>query len=214
MSDRRRDSQRRRKQQRRRKRLNNLLFFLICISLIGLSSVLSFLFIWHPEEEETEIVNEIHSLPYDKTKPFSITDLTQEQLKEIRENGGRLHVSDGPREISIGDNLEKILDHYPSGFTEQKSLDEQTGEQSDEMQILYCSAYYRNNSGKMTALPPRGLLNVDSGSITVTLLAPTSPYPAGTKDDYGRYEHVYCIYTIDPETMTVSSIVLGIDMKQ
>ena len=213
MSDRRRDSQKKRKQMKRRKRLNNLLFFLVCIALVCLSAVLSFLFIYKPVEEEPEIVREIQSLPYDKTQPFSISDLTQEQITEIRHQGGRLHVSDGPREISIGDNLEKILDHYPSSFTEKKLLDEQTGEQSDEMQILYCSAYYRNNSGKMTALPPRGLLNVDSGSITITLLAPISPYPAGTKDDYGKYDHVYCIYTINPETMTVSSIVLGLDMK-
>ena len=63
----------------------------------------------------------------------------------------------------------------------------------------------------MTALPPRGLLSVDTGKIIVTLLAPTSAYPAGTLDNYGSYEHVYCRYTIDPDTMTISSIVLGID---
>ena len=33
----------------------------------------------------------------------------------------------------------------------------------------------------------------------------------GTKDSYGSYEHVYCVYTIEPDTMTISSIVLGID---
>ena len=51
----------------------------------------------------------------------------------------------------------------------------------------------------------------DNGQIVVTLLAPTSAYPAGTRDSYGAYEHVYCVYTIEPETMTISSIVLGID---
>ena len=57
----------------------------------------------------------------------------------------------------------------------------------------------------------RGLLTVNSGSIIVTLLAPISSYPAGTKDDYGRYEHIYCRYTIEPDTMTIRSIVLGLD---
>ena len=63
----------------------------------------------------------------------------------------------------------------------------------------------------MTALPPRGLLTVDGGKIIVTLLAPTSAYPAGTQDSYGSYEHVYCVYTINPDTMTISEIVIGID---
>ncbi|MBQ8094401.1 MAG: hypothetical protein IJ242_12640 [Clostridia bacterium] len=212
MSDRRRNTQQKRKREKRRKRLNNLLFALSCFSLIGISAVFSFLFFSKPAPKETEEYVQTSSLPFDKTKPFSVSDLTPAQLVEVREKG-RIHLSDGPREISIGDSLDKVLDHYPSSYTEQLN-DEQTGEQSDEMQILYCSSYYRNSSGKMTALPPRGLLNVDSGSITITLLAPTSPYPAGTTDDYGKYEHIYCIYTIDPETMTVSSIVIGIDQHR
>ena len=63
----------------------------------------------------------------------------------------------------------------------------------------------------LTVLPPRGLIDVDNGTIVVTLLAPTSAYPAGTRDNYGAYEHVYCVYSINPETMTISSIKLGID---
>ena len=68
---------------------------------------------------------------------------------------------------------------------------EQTGEQSDEEIILYCADYFENQNGIMTALPPRGLLTTGGDVITVTLLAPTQPYPAGTKDSYGSYEHVY-----------------------
>jgi len=177
----------------------SLLSFAICVLVYGIGT---------PEEAVPEA--EVSALPYDAAQPFSIADLTPSQLKELNEKK-RLSLSDGPRGISIGDSLEKILDRYPSKILEQKSVDEQTGEQSDEQQILYCSDYYLNDSGKMTALPPRGLLNVDSGSITVTLLAPVVPYPPGTKDDYGQYEHVSCIYTINPETMSVSSIVLGID---
>ncbi len=210
MSERRRKNNERARKIRRRKILSNVLLFFGGISFIGLSLLLSMLFIKMPIERETASVPDVTPMPYDASKPFTLMDLTIEQQQQLRQKE-RIHVSDGPRGISIGDSLEKILDRYPSKILDQKLHEEQTGEQSDEQQILYCSAYYMNESGKMTALPPRGLLNVDSGSITVTLLAPTVPYPPGTKDDYGKYEHVYCIYTIDPETMSVSSIFLGID---
>ena len=86
-----------------------------------------------------------------------------------------------------------------------------TGLQSDEQIILYCAEYFENQNGVMTVLPPRGLIDVKDGGTVVTLLAPTSAYPAGTKDNYGSYEHIYCVYTIEPDTMTVSNIVIGID---
>jgi len=175
------------------------------------------------------------SLPYDTAQPFSISDLTASQLTRIRESG-RIAVSDGPRGISIGATLDELLTRYPSTIARSKSdaqqaalssdaemltyydayLDnqtygEQTGMQSDEEMILYCAEYFENQNGAMVALPPRGLLTVQGGNIVVTLLAPTAAYPAGTKDSYGSYEHVYCVYTIEPDTMTVSGIVLGID---
>ena len=175
------------------------------------------------------------SLPYDTAQPFSISDLTASQLTRIRESG-RIAVSDGPRGISIGDTLDELLTRYPSTIARTKAsasepalssdeemlryydsylddLDtsEQTGMQSDEEMILYCAEYFENQNGLMVALPPRGLLTVQGGSIVVTLLAPTAAYPAGTKDNYGSYEHVYCVYTIEPDTMTVYNIVLGID---
>ncbi|MBP3656116.1 MAG: hypothetical protein J6K32_05400 [Clostridia bacterium] len=140
-------------------------------------------------------------LPYDAGAPFSISDLTTAQLTQIRQQG-RMNVSDGPRGISIGDSLDKVLERYPTDYV---------GEQPDDMQILYCASYFENQNGLMTALPPRGLLTVDNGAITVTLLAPTAAYPAGTKDSYGSYEHVYCLYTVDPDSMAISEIVLGID---
>lgn len=210
MSEHRRKNTRKARKLRRRKLLSNILVVAGGIGFIGLSLLLSMLFIKMPSENETTSAPTVTPMPYDATQPFTLADLTMEQQQQLRQKK-RIHVSDGPRGISIGDSLEKILDHYPSTIMEQKNGDEQTGEQSDEQQILYCSAYYMNDSGKMTALPPRGLLNVDSGNITVTLLAPTVPYPPGTKDDYGKYEHVSCIYTINPETMSVSSIVLGLD---
>jgi len=175
------------------------------------------------------------SLPYDTAQPFSISDLTASQLTRIRESG-RIAVSDGPRGISIGATLDELLTRYPSTIARSKEdalqtelqsdedmmlyydeyLDsqndgEQTGMQSDEEMILYCAEYFENQNGAMVALPPRGLLTVQGGNIVVTLLAPTAAYPAGTKDSYGSYEHVYCVYTIEPDTMTVSGIVLGID---
>ena len=175
------------------------------------------------------------ALPYDTAQPFSLSDLTASQLTRIRESG-RITVSDGPRGISIGDTLDELLARYPSTIAKSKTdaqrtgtasdedmmrysdeylnsrnASEQTGLQSDEEMILYCAEYFENQNGVMVALPPRGLLTVRGGSIVVTLLAPTTAYPAGTQDNYGSYEHVYCVYTIEPDTMTVSSIVLGMD---
>ena len=103
-----------------------------------------------------------------------------------------------------------LLSRYPSTYTNSETTGDLTGEQSNEEMILYCAQYFENQNGVMTALPPRGLLTVDSGSIIVTLMAPTSAYPAGTLEQYSRYEHVYCIYTVSPDTMTVQSIVLGL----
>ena len=113
-----------------------------------------------------------------------------------------MHVSDGPRGVSIGDSLDKVIEVFPTNYM---------GEQSDDEQILYCAEVFINQNGKTTVLPPRGLLTATNDSIIVTLLAPTSPYPEGTKDNYGFYEHVYCLFGIDPDSMTVSEITLGID---
>lgn len=140
------------------------------------------------------------ALPYNASDPFTLADLTLDQQKQVRENG-RLSVSDGPRGISIGDTLDTLLNHFPLTFMQ---------EQPEDVQILYCAEYFENQNGIMTALPPRGLLTTGSDAITVTLMAPTSPYPAGTLDNYGEYEHVYCVFTIKLDTMTISSIVLGI----
>ncbi len=175
------------------------------------------------------------ALPYSAAEPFSLGDLTTAQLNQIRKNG-RMSVSDGPRGVSICDTLEKLMERLPSTIAVKQgtgmrgsiesdeessqyyqdyldTLDssERTGLQSEEQIILYCADYFENQNGMMTVLPPRGLIDVDNGEIVVTLLAPTSAYPAGTRDSYGVYEHVYCVYTIDPETMTISSITLGID---
>ncbi len=139
------------------------------------------------------------ALPYNASDPFTLADLTLDQQKQVRENG-RLSVSDGPRGISIGDTLDTLLNHFPLTFMQ---------EQPEDVQILYCADYFENQNGIMTALPPRGLLTTGSDAITVTLMAPTSPYPAGTLDNYGEYEHVYCVFTIKLDTMTISSIVLG-----
>lgn len=141
-------------------------------------------------------------MPYDATQPFSISDLTAQQLTQVRAQG-RISVSDGPRGVSVGDTLDEMLTHFPSSYA--------GAQPSEDEQILYCADYYENQNGVMTVLPPRGLMTVESRNIVVTLLAPTSAYPAGTRDQYGDYEHVYCIFTIEPESMTVSRIELGID---
>ena len=139
-------------------------------------------------------------LPYSSGEPFSVADLTAAQLAQLREQG-RVSVSDGPRGLSVGDSLDTLLERFPADYA---------GAQPDEEQILYCAEYFENQNGIMTVLPPRGLLSVGSGNLLVTLLSPTSAYPPGTLDNYGNFEHIYCQFTIEPDQMTIASIVLGI----
>lgn len=139
-------------------------------------------------------------LPYASGEAFSIADLTSAQLSQLRAQG-RVSVSDGPRGLSVGDSLDTLLARFPTSYA---------GTQPDEEQILYCADYFENRNGVMTVLPPRGLLSVNNSAIVVTLLSPTSAYPPGTLDDYGNFEHVYCQFTVEPDSMTISSIVLGL----
>ena len=170
----------------------------ICILIFGI-----------PSESQPVSVPVATLIPYDATQPFTSSDLTGAQMNQLRTNG-RISVSDGPRGISIGDSLDTLLSRYPSTYTDIQTTSELTGEQSNEEMILYCAQYFENQNGIMTALPPRGLISVDSGEIIVTLMAPTSAYPAGTLTNYSQYEHIYCIYTVSPDTMTIQSIVLGL----
>ena len=230
-------AQRRRKEQQMKKQQR--IITALCI-FGGTAAVMLSLFIciliFDPFPKDVAVSAPVStSPPYSASEPFTLSDLTASQITQIRRDG-RMHVSDGPRGVSIGDSLEKLMDRLPStiaikqgtgmsGSIEsdeesnayyQDYLDtldssERTGLQSEEQIILYCADYFENQNGMMTVLPPRGLIDVNNGQIVVTLLAPTSAYPAGTRDSYGAYEHVYCVYTIDPETMVISSIVLGID---
>lgn len=203
----------RRRQEQQMKQRQNIITALCIAGGIGamLLSVFICILIFNPFQASAPVsAPAATALPYSAADPFSLSDLTTAQLNQIRKNG-RMSVSDGPRGVSIGDTLEKLMERLPSTIVEAHDNSELTGQQSEEQIILYCADYFENQNGKMTVLPPRGLIDVDNGEIVVTLLAPTSAYPAGTRDSYGAYEHVYCVYTIDPETMTISSITLGID---
>ena len=231
-------AQRRRQEQQMKKR-QQIITALCIAGGIGamLLSVFICILIFNPFSASAPVSAPVATaLPYSAAEPFSLGDLTTAQLSQICKNG-RMSVSDGPRGVSIGDTLEKLMERLPSTIAVKQNtlsgsginqtdeemnqyyqdyldtLDstERTGLQSQEQIILYCADYFENQNGMMTVLPPRGLIDVDNGEIVVTLLAPTSAYPAGTKDNYGAYEHVYCVYTIDPENMTISSITLGID---
>ena len=230
-------AQRRRQEQqmKQRQRIITALCFAGGIGAVLLSVFICIL-IFDPFSAGTPVSAPIATaLPYSAAEPFSLGDLTTSQLSQIRKNG-RMSVSDGPRGVSIGDTLEKLMERLPStiaikqgtgmsgsiqsdeessqyyeDYLDTLDSSERTGMQSEEQIILYCADYFENQNGMMTVLPPRGLIDVNNGEIVVTLLAPTSAYPAGTRDSYGAYEHVYCVYTIDPETMTISSITLGID---
>ena len=203
----------RRRQEQQMKRRQNIITALCIAGGLGavLISVAICILIFDPFTAAAPVsAPTATALPYSVSEPFSLGDLTTAQIGQIRKNG-RMSVSDGPRGVSIGDTLEKLMERLPSTIVETHDNHELTGMQSDEQIILYCADYFENQNGMMTVLPPRGLIDVDNGNIVVTLLAPTSAYPAGTKDSYGAYEHVYCVYTIDPETMTIASITLGID---
>lgn len=205
-------AQRRRKEQQMKQQQR--MITALCI-LGGVAAVMLSLFvcivIFDPFPKNVSVSAPVSTaLPYSASQPFTISDLTASQLQQIRRDG-RMHVSDGPRGVSIGDSLEKLMDRLPSTIVETHEDAQLTGLQSEEQVILYCADYFQNQNGMMTVLPPRGLIDVNNGQIVVTLLAPTSAYPAGTKDSYGSYEHIYCVYTIEPDTMTISSIVLGID---
>jgi len=196
-------AQRRRKekQMKQLQRRQTLLCAAIALGAVALSFCLCLL-IFDPGSESQQVsAPATASLPYEESDPFTLADLTTAQQVEIREKG-RISVADGPRGVSIGDTLETVLERFPVSYM---------GEQPEEMQILYCAEVFENQNGLMTVLPPRGLLTANNGYIDITLLAPTSVYPAGTKDAYGSYEHVYCIFTIEPDSMTISSIILGID---
>lgn len=230
-------AQRRRKEQQMKKQQRVITALCIAggVGAVLLSLVICIL-IFRPFAASAPVSAPVATaLPFSASLPFSLSDLTAAQISQIRKSG-RMTVSDGPRGVSVGDTLEKLIQCLPTDvgtsskttqtttmqsdeeialycaeYLQKQNAGAQTGLQSDEEMILYCAEYFENQNGVMTALPPRGLINVNNGQIVVTLLAPTSAYPAGTRDSYGAYEHVYCVYTIEPETMTISSIVLGID---
>lgn len=197
-------AQKRRKERlaKRRQRMITLLCALGGIGAAALSiAVCAVIFGKDLAPEAPASVAAQAQLPYTASAPFSVSDLTAAQLSQLREQG-RVSVSDGPRGLSVGDSLDTLLSRFPTSYA---------GAQPDEEQILYCADYFENRNGVMTVLPPRGLLTVGSGSLVVTLLSPTSAYPPGTLDNYGNFEHIYCQFTIEPDGMTISSIVLGIE---
>ena len=187
---------------KRRQRMITLLCVLGGIGAAALSIAVCAVIFGKPLAPETPATVPAQAeLPYTSSEPFSVADLTAAQLSQLREQG-RMNVSDGPRGLSVGDSLDTLLERFPASYA---------GAQPDEEQILYCADYFENQNGVMTVLPPRGLLSVGSGNLVVTLLSPTSAYPPGTLDNYGSFEHVYCQFFIEPDGMTISSIVLGLE---
>lgn len=171
----------------------------IVLALAGIG--VSFLYIRSLEQDAPLSAPAATALPYDASSAFSLADLTAAQIAQIRQQG-RLSVSDGPRGISVGDPFDRITQRYPTTYA---------GEQPEDFEILYCAQTLGAQNGSLIAVPPRGVLTAEVSSITVTLMAPTAAYPPGSEAAFASFEHVYCIYTINPDTMTVSSIVLGID---
>lgn len=197
-------AQKRRKEMldKRRQRRTTLLCVLGGVGAVALSVAVCLLVFGGGQSSGGDAPASVDAAPsYDASQPFSAADLTAAQLDALRAQG-KMTVSDGPRGVSVGDSLDTLLSRFPSSYS---------GAQPDEEQILYCADYFENANGVMTALPPRGLLSVENSQITVTLLAPTSAYPPGTRENYGDYEHIYCRFTVEPDGMTVSGIALGIE---
>ncbi len=182
-----------------RHRISPAAFLLIAALTVSLISSALILRIPAPAQETAS--PEETAPAYDPSLPFSLSDLSAPQVRELRQKGS-LQLSDGPRGISVGDSIDKIFSRYPVDID---------GTISEEGQILYCAEYYPNANGVMTALPPRGILFEEDGrEVVIILLSPTGAYPPGTADDYLRYEHVYCRYVVSPEDMRVSSIRIGL----
>ncbi len=197
-------AQKRRKEMldKRRQRRATLLCVLGGVGAVALSAAVCLLVFGGGRPASGDAPVSVEAAPaYDASQPFSAADLTAAQLDALRAQG-KMTVSDGPRGVSVGDSLDTLLSRFPSSYS---------GAQPDEEQILYCADYFENANGVMTVLPPRGLLSVENSQITVTLLAPTSAYPPGTRENYGDYEHIYCRFTVEPDGMTVSGIALGIE---
>ncbi len=186
---------------KRRQRRTAILCVAGGIGLILASLLICFIYFGTMKEDVQDVKPAITALPYDAESAFSLSDLTTAQINQIRQ-AGRIEISDGPRGISIGDSLDRITERYPTTYA---------GEQPDDFEILYCAKTLQGQNGSVLAVPPRGILTADNSTIIVTLMAPTSAYPAGAEAYFASYEHVYCKYTIDPNTMTVSSITLGIE---
>ena len=174
-----------------------LFAFMICL-ITSAMIIIAF-----PQKNEEVPISDQYAVPlsFDESQPFSVSDLMPDWYQTIQKTGN-LHLSDGPRGISIGDSMDKLLSVYPVHYQ---------GPQPDDVEILYCADCFENNNGIMTVLPPRGLLSEEDGrELVVILLSPINDYPEGTRDNYREYVHVYCKYTISPNTMNVSSIVIGL----
>lgn len=163
------------------------------------------------------------TIPYDVTQPFLPSDITDEQMQKIEENGGSFALMDfetGPHGLKIGDSLDTLLSRFPVTYAQNSESEfvwDETGENMSyltynfletDYQVIYAERVFYQG-GEMVVLPPSGTLSISSDTILVTLTAPLDPYPEGTAENYLAYPHVYCKLTIDPDTSKITRIVLG-----
>ena len=124
-------------------RKSTILCIAIGLSMTLLSLCISMLVFDTRSDELPPDAPAATSLPYDESMPFSLSDLTNEQLLSIRKDG-RLAVSDGPRGISIGDTLDELLARYPSTIARTDAAAQQDVSMTDEEMQTYTDEY-RNN---------------------------------------------------------------------
>ena len=141
-------AQRRRKEQQMKKKQRMITALCIAggIGAVLLSLIVCIL-IFNPFAASEPVSAPVATaLPYSASEPFSLSDLTTAQIEQIRKNG-RMTVSDGPRGVSVGDSIEKLLERLPSTIVETHQDTLQTGLQSEEQIILYCADYFQNQNG-------------------------------------------------------------------
>lgn len=208
-----------------KKRISAENLFVTCVLIGSLLLAIAFcVLIYFTTQSAQQAENaEPTAVPYDITQPFLPSDITDEQMTRIEENGGSFALMDyetGPHGIKIGHSLDTLLSRFPLTYTQSASDDYAWDEDAQNMsgltynyletdyQVIYAARVFYLR-GEMIVLPPSATMTIHSDQILVTLTAPLTPYPEGTAENYLAYPHVYCRLTINPETSKITRIVLG-----
>lgn len=199
---------------------------IMLLSLLGfallVAIVFTTLFVLDGQNKQTTTNTQNTTVPYDITQPFGTADITAAQMEQIDKYGSYafLDHETGPHGLKIGDSLDTLLQRFPVSYTQTSANDyawDETGDNMTELvyeyletdsQVIYAARVFYKN-GEMIVIPPSAVLSVSSDMIIITLTAPLQPYPVGMEENFPAYAHVYCKFTIDPDTNKITKIVLS-----